>query len=176
MKKQILTLAFLSVLALAPLWISSAVAKDEKKASTAKAADANSIYSRLGGQPAIDAAVDRFYVKVLADDRVNHFFEDVNMKRQIKKQKAFLSAAFGGPVAYEGKDMRAAHKHLDLTEADFGAIAEHLQATLSDLKVDEKLSAEIMTLVASTKDAVLNKGKAAAKKKPAQKKEAAAKS
>ena len=123
----------------------------------------------------MDAAVDLFYKKVLADDRVNHFFEDVNMKRQIKRQKAFLSAAFGGPVAYEGKDMRAAHKNLDLTEADFTAIAENLQATLNDLKVDKDLSAEIMTLVASTKDAVLNKGKASGKPS-AEKKEAAAKS
>jgi hemoglobin len=175
MKKKILTLAVLSLLALAPIWIPSTDAKDEKKATPAEKVDSDSIYARLGGQPAMDAAVDRFYERVLADDRVNHFFEDVNMNRQIKKQKAFLSAAFGGPVAYEGKDMRAAHKHLDLTEADFTAIAENLQATLNDLKVDKNLSAEIMTLVASTKDAVLNKGKANAKDS-AQKKEAAAKS
>lgn len=175
MKKQIITLALLSLLALAPFWISSANAKDEKKATSAKKVASDSIYARLGGQPAMDAAVDLFYKKVLADDRVNHFFEDVNMKRQIKRQKAFLSAAFGGPVAYEGKDMRTAHKNLDLTEADFTAIAENLQATLNDLKVDKDLSAEIMTLVASTKDAVLNKGKASAKPS-AEKKEAAAKS
>ena len=96
-----------------------------------------SVYHRLGGRKAINAAVDAFYKRVLADEKVNHFFEDVNMKRQAKKQKAFLSAAFGSPVKYTGKDMRAAHKHLDLTEADFGAIAGHLQATLKSLKVNQ---------------------------------------
>lgn len=124
-----------------------------------KKVDPNSIYARLGGQPAIDAAVDIFYKKVLADDRVNFFFEDVNMKRQHNKQKEFLGAAFGGPVPYEGKDMRAAHSSLDLTEEHFGAIAEHLQATLKELKVDDKLIGEIMTAVASLKGEVLNEKK-----------------
>ena len=45
-----------------------------------------SLYQRIGGQPAIDAAVELFYKKVLSDKRVNHFFEDVSMKKQRKKQ------------------------------------------------------------------------------------------
>jgi len=88
---------------------------------------------------------------------VNHFFEDVNMKRQHNRQKAFLAAAFGGPIPWKGKDMRAAHKNLDLTEADFGAIAGHLQATLKELKLKPELIGEAMAIAASTKDAVLNR-------------------
>jgi len=116
-----------------------------------------SLYQRIGGQPAIDAAVELFYKKVLADKRVNHFFEDVSMKKQRKKQKAFLAAALGGPIPYKGKDLRKAHASLDLKESDFGAIAEHLQATLEELKVDAKLIGEVMAVVATTKDAVLNR-------------------
>lgn len=116
-----------------------------------------SLYDRLGGQAAIDAAVDLFYKKVLADKRVNHFFEDVNMKRQIRKQKAFLSAAFGGPIPYEGKDLRKAHEHLDLVETDFNIIAGHLQSTLKELKIAPDLIREVMTVAGSTKHAVLNR-------------------
>ena len=129
--------------------------KEEKK--VAAKVDTASIYHRLGGQAAIDAAVELFYVKVLADKSVNHFFEDVNMNKQRKKQKAFLAAAFGGPVPYEGKDLRTAHASLDLKESDFNAIAGHLQATLKELKIDDKLIAEVMAVAASTKDAVLNR-------------------
>jgi len=129
--------------------------KEEKKTETK--VDTTSIYHRLGGQAAIDAAVELFYVKVLADKSVNHFFEDVNMNKQRKKQKAFLAAAFGGPVPYEGKDLRTAHASLDLKESDFNAIAGHLQATLKELKIDDKLIAEVMAVAASTKDAVLNR-------------------
>ena len=101
MKSLFPLLALTSLLALP---FSTGIAKpDSGKAS---------IYERLGGQPAIDAAVELFYKKVLADKKVNHFFEDVNMNRQKNKQKQFLAAAFGGPNPWKGKDMRSAHKHL----------------------------------------------------------------
>lgn len=129
----------------------------EPKAKAESPVDPNSLYARIGGQPAINAAVDLFYTKVLADKRVNHFFEDVNMRRQHNKQKAFLAAALGGPVPYEGRGMRKAHADLHLTEAHFNAIAEHLQATLTELKVEKKLIAEVMAVVATTKNDVLNR-------------------
>jgi len=116
-----------------------------------------SLYERIGKQAAVDAAVDLFYVKVLADKRVNHFFDDINMNKQKKKQKQFIAAVLGGPVPYTGKDMRTAHKSLDLKDADFGAIAGHLAATLKELKIDPQLIGEVMTLVATTKNDVLNK-------------------
>lgn len=60
------------------------------------------LYEQIGGQPAVDAAVDIFYRKVLSDDRISHFFEGVDMEAQIGKQKAFLTVAFGGPNNYSG--------------------------------------------------------------------------
>ena len=128
------------------------------KAAEAKA-DPNSIYARLGGQAAIDAAVDLFYVKVLADKSVNHHFEGINMAKQKARQKQFLTKAFGGPDNYKGRDLRRAHRHLDLKESDFNAIAGHLQATLKELKISDALIAEVMVVAASTKDAILNKEK-----------------
>ncbi|MCL4105662.1 UNVERIFIED_CONTAM: hypothetical protein GTU68_023729 [Idotea baltica] len=105
----------------------------------------------------MDAAIELFYKKVLADERVNYLFEDINMKVQKRKQNEFLSAAFGGPKPWTGKDMRTAHKNLALDDTHFAAIAEHLQATLVELKVPKEIIGEIMTIAASTKDAVLNK-------------------
>ncbi len=149
MKKFLTHLALLSLIA-CPVFTASAKDKSSEKAP---------IFDRLGGARAIDAAVDAFYVKVLADKRVNHFFEDINMSKQHKKQKAFLMKAFGGPDFYIGKDMREGHKHLDLREEDFNIIAGHLQATLKDLKIDDCLIDEVMAVAASTKDAVLNRPK-----------------
>jgi hemoglobin len=129
----------------------------EEKRTRFEQERAASLYQQIGGATALDAAVDLFYVKVLADDRVSHFFEDVNMTTQHRKQKAFLAAALGAPVPWTGKDMRAAHANLDIRESDFNAIAGHLQATLTELKLDEMLIARVMAIVASTKDAVLNR-------------------
>ena len=54
------------------------------------------LFERLGGEAAVDAAVDKFYDRVLADDRINHFFSGVDMAQQHKHQKSFLTFAFGG--------------------------------------------------------------------------------
>ena len=61
----------------------------------------DSLFERIGGEPAIDAAVDIFYKKVLADDRIKGFFSGIDMEKQIQKQKSFLTFAFGGPSPYQ---------------------------------------------------------------------------
>jgi hemoglobin len=107
----------------------------------------------------MDAAIESFYVKGLADERIQHFFEDINMNRQRRMQHAFLSAAFGGPVPWKGKDLRLAHASLDLNDSHFYAVAGHLQKTLEELKVKPELIQEVMSIAASTRDAVLNRPK-----------------
>ena len=118
-----------------------------------------SLYESLGGEAAVNAAVDIFYRKVLTDDSISYFFEDVDMERQAAKQKAFLTYAFGGPNHYTGKAMREAHAPLvarGLNEAHFTAVAGHLQATLEELNAPPELIAQVMAIAASTHDDVLN--------------------
>jgi len=117
----------------------------------------NSLYQKLGGKGAIDAAVELFYKKVLADERVKHFFDDVSMTKQRRKQKDFLAAALGGPIPWTGKDLRAAHQDMNLKEEHFAAIAENLKATLEELKIDKELINQALAIVATTHDAVLNR-------------------
>ena len=116
-----------------------------------------SLFERLGGAAAVDAAVDKFYEKVLRDPRINTFFNSVDMNKQARHQKRFLTYAFGGAPSYPGKSMREAHKHLQLNESHFAAVAEHLQATLQELNVPANLIQEVMAIAASTHDDVLNK-------------------
>jgi hemoglobin len=71
-----------------------------------------SLYEQLGGEAAVNAAVDIFYRKVLSDYRINRFFDKSDMESQAAKQKAFLTMAFGGPNNYTGTDMRQAHDHM----------------------------------------------------------------
>ncbi|MFO1349298.1 MAG: group 1 truncated hemoglobin [Gammaproteobacteria bacterium] len=119
-----------------------------------------SLYEKLGGEPAVDAAVDIFYRKVLRDDSISHFFDSVDMDAQRAKQKSFLAMVFGGPNAYTGKDLRSAHADLvkrGLNDAHFNAVAQHLQATLEELKVPAALVQEVMTLAGSTRADVLSR-------------------
>jgi len=135
-------------------------AKEACKTKWLKARE-DSLYQKLGGKVAIDAVVDAFYVKVLADKRVKDFFADVSMDKQRRKQKDFLSAAFGGPLPWTGKDMRKAHEGMGLTEEHFNAIAENLVSTLKDFKVKQELIDQVVAIALTTKDDVLGRPKKA---------------
>ena len=119
-----------------------------------------SLYDELGGAPAVEAAVDIFYRKVLSDDRISHFFDGVDMERQAAKQKGFLTMVFGGPNNYTGKDMRTGHAHLlkmGLDDSHVDAVIEDLAATLRELGVGEDRIAQVAVIANSVRDDVLNR-------------------
>lgn len=123
------------------------------------------LYERIGGTAAVKAAVDIFYGKVLADDRIAHFFDGVDMANQNAKQRAFLIMAFGGPNTYSGADMRRGHAHLvarGLDDSHFDAVVENLAATLSELGVGAGDIAEVATIAESVRADVLGREPAAA--------------
>ncbi len=115
-----------------------------------------SIFEKIGGEAAVNAAVDVFYRNVLMDERISHFFEGIDMASQHQKQKAFMTMAFGGPNHYTGADMRKAHAHMKLTEEHFTAVAENLIAALKELNVAQEHIDEIIAVCLSVKDDVLN--------------------
>ena len=120
----------------------------------------NSLYVRIGGEAAVAAAVNIFYRKVLADDRVSGFFEDTDMDKQIAKQKSFLTMVFGGPNNYTGKDLRTAHRPLvekGMDDSHFDAVLQHLKATLEQLEVPGDLVRHVTDLAETTRADVLTR-------------------
>lgn len=118
------------------------------------------LYERLGGAPAMEAAVDIFYRKVLTDDRISRFFEDVDMERQAAKQKAFLTMVTGGPANYTGQDMRRGHAHLvaqGLNDSHVDVVIELLAETLTELGASAGDIAAVGALANSVRDDVLNR-------------------
>jgi len=118
------------------------------------------LFEQLGGEGAVNAAVDIFYRKVLMDDRINRFFEGVDMDKQAVKQKAFLTMAFGGPVNYSGQDMRHGHAKLvemGLNDSHFDAVVENLATTLTELGVSDALIGQVAAIAETTRVDVLGK-------------------
>jgi len=121
----------------------------------------STLFEKLGGEAAIDVAVDKFYGKVLADDRVKDFFKNTDMKKQASHQKRFLTYAFGGSESYNGKGMRHAHQHLvddkGLNDTHFDVIVELLAKTLSEMGVPDELIGEVAKTAETTRNDVLCK-------------------
>lgn len=118
------------------------------------------LYDRLGGEGALFATATLLYEKVMADPLVAHYFDGLDMDAQIRKQIAFLSWAFGAPTKYQYRPLDEAHRELvrhgGLTDMHFDAVVAHLSAALVELQVSPPLIDEVMTLVATTRGAVLN--------------------
>ena len=130
-------------------------------AGGAAAAEARaSLYERLGGMPAIRAVVNDFVGRILADERVNHWFahaaSDPEHAAAYKSKLAdFICQGTGGPCHYTGADMLAAHKGRGVTEQAFAAVVEDLTATLERLHVPQKEKADLMGILAPMKAAIV---------------------
>jgi hemoglobin len=111
------------------------------------------LFEKLGGSASVELAVDKFYDRVLHDERIKHFFDGVDMDRQRAHQRRFLTYAFGGAEHYNGRQLREAHKQLveekGLSREHFNAVAEDLIETLKEMGVSQELIDEVAAVVAA---------------------------
>ena len=120
----------------------------------------DSLFDKIGGAAAVDAAVDIFYRKVLSDERISHFFDDIDMETQAAKQKAFLTLAFGGANHYTGASMRTGHAHLvarGLNDTHFNAVVENLATTLQELNVPAEYITQVAQICEQARPEILGK-------------------
>jgi hemoglobin len=117
-----------------------------------------SIYEAIGGEPALVAVVDDFYVRVLADPALSGFFAGVNMAKLKGRQVEFFAAALGGPDFYRGAGMREVHAGRGISQADFDRVAAHLVAALAAAGVPAETVARIAAAVMPLADDIVSRG------------------
>ncbi|MBO0691331.1 MAG: group 1 truncated hemoglobin [Acidimicrobiaceae bacterium] len=116
-----------------------------------------SIYDQIGGAPAVQTAVDRFYTKVIGDPQLAGYFHEIDLDRLKRHQRAFISAALGGPDSYQGRDMNEAHSSLAISDADFDAVVEHLVVTLQELDVPDTTIGQIGDALAPLRTEIVSR-------------------
>ena len=92
-------------------------------------------FERIGGAVTIDRLVEASVENYLADDRIKAIFDESNMDRVRAEFKVQFCQVAGGPCIYTGHDMTAAHKGLHLTNANFDAVVEDLQAAMNSCDI-----------------------------------------
>lgn len=131
------------------------VSEDPAQQTSSMDSEDTTLYERLSGEDSIEAVVSQFYEYVMADDLVNHYFEDTDMQRQIIHQTQFISSVTGGPVDYSGEDMRAAYEGMGITKEEFDAIAGHLNTAPKEFEVPEEDREDVLVEIASYEDAIV---------------------
>ena len=114
-----------------------------------------SLYDRLGGQPAITAVVDDFVGNVAADSRINGLFARTDIPRLKRLLVEQICAGTGGPCTYTGRSMQAAHKGMNITDAQFNALVEDLQKSLNKFKVPEKEQSDLLAVLGPMKPQIV---------------------
>jgi hemoglobin len=117
-------------------------------ASTAREAPSTpSLYRRMGGREGIAIVVGDFAANMTADPRVNARFKDLKPP-EVEKFKSNLAdqicEASGGPCSYLGKDMKAAHTGMKITEAEWTATVENLVKALDKNNVNAQAKQELL--------------------------------
>lgn len=126
------------------------------------AADAPSLYKRLGGYDALAAVTDDFIGRMATDKDLSKFFAGHSKDSLVKIRQLVvdqLCAATGGPCAYIGRDMKSAHQGMGISEANWNTAVGHLVATLDKFKVPEKEKSEVLAALGGLKGDIVEQKK-----------------
>ncbi|MET4700966.1 two-component system chemotaxis sensor kinase CheA [Constrictibacter sp. MBR-5] len=115
-------------------------------AEPAPSSEDGSLFERIGGMPAIEAAVDSFYAKVIRDPRLSPFFEHTILEVQKAMLRDWLARGFGGPNDYAGGDLAQAHASLagQLNDSHFDAWIGHLVDAVREMGTAEAVIDDVL--------------------------------
>ena len=144
--------------------LANAVGKVDARSATARqisgsasAKSTKSLFDKLGRTKSIEAVVDEFYKRVLADTELKPFFANTNMTWLRMRQVQFFTQALGGPALYKGKGMKEAHAKMTIGQHHFDLVAMHLVDTLKSLSVAQaEIDAVVSAVAPLAKDIVSN--------------------
>ena len=94
------------------------------------------LFEKYGGFSNVSKIVMAFYDKVLDCEEVGHYFDNIDMRRQIDHQTKFVSALMGGPSSYSNEALQRVHRPLGINESEFNRVVYLMQETLNDFAVD----------------------------------------
>ena len=135
------------------------------------------LFDRLGGEKGITAIVDDFTPRVLQDPRVDWQRKGVkssgfsfsrkgsdstawsattvNIANLKKHLVQFIVLATGGPVRYDGKEMKSAHAGMKIGNPEFDAALGDLKASLDRLQIPNKEQKELLSIIESTRPQIV---------------------
>jgi hemoglobin len=147
---RLLTRAILIPMAALTLTACASAPSDAPSATSS----APTLYQRLGGREAIKQVVDDFVANLAADPRVSGRFKALDGAKVARLQTNLadqICDVTGGPCAYLGKDMKAVHAGMGITEAEWNATVEDLVKSLNKFKVGAKEQQELLSALGGMK-------------------------
>ena len=90
------------------------------------------LFQKYGGFSKVSRMVLDLYNRLLDDDDLGPFFDNVDMSRIVDHQTKFISSLLGGPASYTDDQISKMHRHLTINAGHFDKLTETLAETLKD--------------------------------------------
>lgn len=116
----------------------------------------DTLYSRLGGRPGIEAIVADIWQNHTANPIVNKRYADSDPAEVKRLVTEMCCAGFGGPETYTGRDMITAHRGMNINEAEFIAVCDDVLKACDSNNVGQRERDEILCILYSLKDEVMH--------------------
>jgi hemoglobin len=130
---------------------------EETSTARAERQAAEPLYDRLGGYDKIHECMEKIIELHLENDEIKHTMEGVDYEQLADHLTDFVSAGTGGTAEYTGRDIKSAHEHLKLTDADFLSAGGDIVKAMKSMEYGENEINEIICILVSMKDQVVLK-------------------
>lgn len=97
-----------------------------------------SLYDQLGGFSFVRKLVSDFYDRVLDEEDLVPFFEEVDMGRLVDHQTKFWATVLGGPASYTPEQLKVIHGSKEIADQNFDLVLKLIRETLEDHEVGEQ--------------------------------------
>jgi hemoglobin len=114
----------------------------------ARPAQASTLFEEIGGEQKLKAVVEELTSIALDDERINFAFAGTDLTRFKHLLYTQLCELAAGPCIYDGRPMSSAHSKLDITTAQFNALAEDLYKAFDRVGVSYRTQNKLMALLA----------------------------
>ncbi|WP_317056662.1 group I truncated hemoglobin [Roseovarius rhodophyticola] len=95
-----------------------------------------SLFDKYGGFSTVSKIVLTLYDRLLEDDDVGPFFDDVDLSRLIDHQTKFVSSLMGGPASFSDDHIERAHRGMQIEDHQFDRLKEIVAEVLTDFDVE----------------------------------------
>ena len=99
-----------------------------------------SLYERIGGAAMVEAATNKFYVKVMENRKLKPYFKNIDIPEQESKLRKFLMIILRGNTNFNREHLRKVHTPLvkkGLSELHCRVWIRLMSETLSELDVPQ---------------------------------------
>ena len=96
------------------------------------------LFEKYGGFSAISKIVLTFYDRMIDDELVGTFFDDVDLSRLIDHQNKFVTSLMGGPASFSDTHIERVHRNMAIEDRHLDRLKEIMAQTLSDFDVESE--------------------------------------